>query len=215
MRLLAIDTALEACTAAVLDADGSRTIRSRVIGRGHGEALFPMIRDAMAEAGIGLEALERIAVVTGPGSFTGLRIGIAAARAFALVRATPVVGLSTLAIHAHGAAPACAPILALQEGRGDEAFGQLFDSGGDPVGEPACAPRGHWAALAAGKGAILCGSGADGVAALMADAPAIVHRNSAPDPDALIDLAAAAALTAGPVRPLYLKAPDATPRTAS
>ena len=101
MRVLAIDTALEACSAAVLDTEnGKVTSESLPMVRGHAEALMPLIARVMKQADMAFSALDRIAVTTGPGSFTGLRVGISAARGIALAAAKPVVGLTTLAAYA-------------------------------------------------------------------------------------------------------------------
>ena len=94
MRVLAIDTALEACAAAVLDTENGKVAsESLPMVRGHAEALMPLIARVMKQADMAFSALDRIAVTTGPGSFTGLRVGIAAARGIALAATKPVVGL--------------------------------------------------------------------------------------------------------------------------
>src|ERR1700730_13774122 len=102
MRLLAIDTALAACSAAVFDTQQGRVIASASLPmlRGHAEALMPLIRRIMDEAGTAFRDLDRVVVTTGPGSFTGLRVGIAAARGIALAINKPAVGLSTLSAYA-------------------------------------------------------------------------------------------------------------------
>ena len=102
MRVLAIDTALEACSAAVLDTEhvAMSVHESLPKLRGHAEALMPMIARVMDRAGLDFAALDRIAVTTGPGSFTGLRVGLAAARGLALATGKPAIGLSTLAAYA-------------------------------------------------------------------------------------------------------------------
>src|SRR5688500_3442734 len=102
MRVLAIDTALEACSAAVLDtAQGGMLARaSQPMVRGHAEALMPLLAALMDAAKIEFAELDRVAVTTGPGSFTGLRVGLSAARAIGLAADKPVVGLSTLAAFA-------------------------------------------------------------------------------------------------------------------
>src|SRR6478752_6242344 len=79
MRVLAIDTALEACSAAVLDTErGRMASESLPMVRGHAEALMPLIERVMQQADMAFAALDRVGVTTGPGSFTGLRVGIAA-----------------------------------------------------------------------------------------------------------------------------------------
>src|ERR1700730_12110435 len=102
MRILAIDTALEACSAAVFDTDGGRMLASEslTMARGHAEALMTLVARVMDKAEVEFSELDRIAVTVGPGSFTGLRVGISAARGIALVSGKPAVGLSTLAAHA-------------------------------------------------------------------------------------------------------------------
>ena len=96
MRLLAIDTALAACSAAVFDTDGGIIAsESETMMRGHAEALMPMIARVMAKAATKFAELDRIAVTVGPGSFTGLRVGVSAARGLALAAGKPAVGVAT------------------------------------------------------------------------------------------------------------------------
>src|SRR5262245_8271841 len=99
LRVLAIDTALEACSAAILDTDRTDGLTSRSLPmmRGHAEALVPLIAAVMSEAKVEFTELDRIAVTIGPGSFTGLRVGVAAARGIALATGKPAVGLTTFA----------------------------------------------------------------------------------------------------------------------
>src|SRR5258707_1135110 len=96
MRVLAIDTALEACSTAMLDTAHAdvAAYESLPMARGHAEALIPLIARVMHRAGLTFAELDRIAVTTGPGSFTGLRVGISAARGIGLAAAKPVVGLA-------------------------------------------------------------------------------------------------------------------------
>src|ERR1700759_1407354 len=94
MLILAIDTALDACAAGVLDTDADRLIaqESQAMKRGHAEALMPLIARVMKASGIAFADLDRIAAPPGPGSFTGLRVGLSAARGIALAANKPVVG---------------------------------------------------------------------------------------------------------------------------
>src|SRR5204862_3050729 len=118
MLILAIDTALDACAAAVVDTRHAKVIahESQAMKRGHAEALMPLIARVMKDAGTGFAALDRIAATTGPGSFTGLRVGLSAARGIALAAAKPVVGVTTLPAYAapvvsdHGEHPGIAAI---------------------------------------------------------------------------------------------------------
>ena len=140
MRVLAIDTALEACSAAVLDTEqgGISARESLPMVRGHAEALLPLIARVMDSAGLEFAALDRIAVTTGPGSFTGLRVGIAAARGIALAAGKPAVGLSTLAAYAAPliAADDAVPVVAVIDARHDHVYLQVFGPGGRTVVTP-------------------------------------------------------------------------------
>lgn len=95
--ILAIDTAMAACSVAIVDGDGQPMVRlSETMGRGQSERLAPMIGEALAQAGLAPRDLGLIAVTVGPGAFTGLRIGISAARAFATALRLPITGIVTL-----------------------------------------------------------------------------------------------------------------------
>ena len=216
MRLLAIDTASEACSVGIVA--GERTIlRSEILKRGHAERLMGMIAEAMAEAGLAFADLDRIAVTVGPGSFTGLRVGIAAARGLALVNATEAVGISTLAVHAEAARHEIGdiPVLAvIAAGRG-EIYGQTFAADGGAEGAPAIGPPEVFALRLAGN-TLIAGSGADALATVLGDEAVArtVHRDASPDLAALCRLGLAAAPGEAP-RPLYVRAPDAKPQAAA
>ncbi|AMG75470.1 tRNA (adenosine(37)-N6)-threonylcarbamoyltransferase complex dimerization subunit type 1 TsaB [Sphingopyxis granuli] len=124
MRRLVIDSASEACSAALLDEDRVVDFRHEIIGRGHAERLVPLIAE-LADGG----RADAIAVGCGPGSFAGVRIGVAAARALALGWRIPVQGFSTLALVAAGAAEAVAAAdgaLVVMEGGHGQWFVQPF-----------------------------------------------------------------------------------------
>src|SRR5438477_12417474 len=134
MRVLAIDTALDACSAAVLDMDrgGITACETLAMTRGHAEALLPLIARVMDQAGIEFTELDRIAVTTGPGSFTGLRVGISATRGIALAAGKSAIGLSTLAGFA---APLIADddstqVVAAIDARPDHIYLQVFGVNG-------------------------------------------------------------------------------------
>src|SRR5271167_1177314 len=130
MRVLAIDTALAACSAAVLDTEhgGIVAIESLPMTRGHAEALMPLVARVMDQAGLAFADLDRVAVTTGPGSFTGLRVGIAAARGIALAADKPAVGLSTLTAYAapHMAADERFQVVAAIDARHTHVYLQVF-----------------------------------------------------------------------------------------
>src|SRR3982074_2370778 len=102
MLILAIDPALDACSAGVLDTDAGKLIaqESQPMKRGHAEALMPLIARVVKASGTSFAGFDRIAVTTGPGSFTGLRVGLSAARGIALAADKPVVGVTTLTAYA-------------------------------------------------------------------------------------------------------------------
>ncbi|MGH7024255.1 MAG: tRNA (adenosine(37)-N6)-threonylcarbamoyltransferase complex dimerization subunit type 1 TsaB, partial [Caulobacteraceae bacterium] len=104
MSLLAIDTCLAACQAAVISDGVALASLSEPMARGHQERLGPMVREAMDQAGLRFSELDRIAVTVGPGSFTGLRVGLAFAKGLALALDIPCTGVGTLAALAAGAA---------------------------------------------------------------------------------------------------------------
>ncbi len=100
MIVLGLDTTGAACACALVDEGRILATGSENIGRGHAERLAPMVRDLMAEAGAGVADIERIAVCTGPGSFTGLRVALAFAKGLSLPRKIPLIGISALEVHA-------------------------------------------------------------------------------------------------------------------
>ncbi|HEX4157597.1 MAG TPA: tRNA (adenosine(37)-N6)-threonylcarbamoyltransferase complex dimerization subunit type 1 TsaB [Rhizomicrobium sp.] len=103
MKLLAVDTALGACSAAVLDGETTLAHAFETMERGHAERLAPMVQNVMSSAGIGFEALGRLAVTIGPGTFTGQRVGYAFMRGLRLALHLPLVGITTLSAMAHAA----------------------------------------------------------------------------------------------------------------
>jgi tRNA threonylcarbamoyladenosine biosynthesis protein TsaB len=218
MLILAIDTALDACSAAVLDTRASRTIatESQSMKRGHAEALMPQIGRVMKESGLPFAALDRVAVTTGPGSFTGLRVGLSAARGIGLAAGKPVVGLTTLSAYA---APIVSengehPILVAIDARHDQVYFQVVSANGSSLIRPKVAPISE--ALAASRfGALhLVGNAAKILADHWpSDAPAPIQVDAQPAPDItwVAWLGAAVEPGTAPPKPYYLRAPDAKP----
>jgi tRNA threonylcarbamoyladenosine biosynthesis protein TsaB len=218
MMILAIDTALDACSAAVLDTTSGNTIaiESQPMQRGHAEALMPLIARVMKESGIAFTALDRIAVTTGPGSFTGLRVGLSAARGIALAAGKPAVGLTTLAAYAAPVVAANAehPILSAIDARHDHVYFQVVAGDGSPIVRPKVAPIAE-ALEAVQYGALhLVGNAAAILAARWpADAtpPVAVDSQPAPDITWVAWIGAAVDPDGASPRPFYLRAPDAKP----
>jgi tRNA threonylcarbamoyladenosine biosynthesis protein TsaB len=222
MRVLAIDTALEACAAAVLDTDsGAITAHeSLTLQRGHAEALMPLIKRVMERANLRFDDLDRIAVTTGPGSFTGLRVGIAAARGLGLAAQRPVVGLTTLAAYAAPliAADDAQPVVAAIDARHDHVYCQVFGSGGRTLVAPRLASMREALRAAAGGAPRLVGNAAEILAKAWPAGerpPSEVTQRGAPDIDWVARLGAVAEEKTAPPKPLYLRAPDARPQDAS
>jgi tRNA threonylcarbamoyladenosine biosynthesis protein TsaB len=222
MRVLAIDTALDACSAAVLDLNRGGVIASETLAmtRGHAEALMPLIARVMDQARIEFSELDRIAVTTGPGSFTGLRVGISATRGIALAAGKPAIGLSTLAGLAAPliAADDSTNVVAAIDARHDHVYLQVFGTGGRTLVSPRIATLRNAVRAAAAGPARLIGSAAGLLAAAWpkgTDPPLLVDNRGAPDVSWIARLGAAAAEGYGPPRPLYLRAPDAQPQDAA
>jgi tRNA threonylcarbamoyladenosine biosynthesis protein TsaB len=219
VKILAIDTALAAASACVFDGEhfDVLAIESIALERGHAEALLPLIDRVMARSEGGFEALSRVAVTVGPGSFTGLRVGIAAARAIGLACDIPVVGVSTLAALA---APlileqGCDTVAAAIDARHGNVFVAAFALDGQTVLAPQIAPAREVAHALGGGRVRLAGSGAALVAieaAKIGGDIEIDDENLVPDIVFVARLGLLADPALAPPRPLYLKAPDAKPK---
>ncbi|KRP95231.1 tRNA threonylcarbamoyladenosine biosynthesis protein TsaB [Bradyrhizobium yuanmingense] len=222
MLILAIDTALEACAAAVLDTDAGELLarESQLMKRGHAEALMPMIARVMQSAGLSFTSLDRIAVTVGPGSFTGLRVGISATRGLALAAKRPAVGLTTLSAYAAGvvAKSGTVPVISAIDARHDHVYFQIVAGDGSQLVRPAVASID--AAIAASQfGAPHLIGNAAGILAGRwpkdGPQPVAVDAQPAPDISWVAWLGAAANPDTNPARPFYLKAPDAKPAAST
>lgn len=219
MIVLALDTSGAACSVALRDSAGRLLAhRFEALARGHAELLMPMLRDAMAEAHIGFAALSLIAVTTGPGSFTGIRVGLAAARALALASSLPILGITAFDTLAAAVTPAeradRALLVAIDSRRGD-LFVQVFPSDDSPLAVPAAVTPEGMAAVAPRGPLLLAGDGGERAAAILASAGRPVVLAEA----RLVDAADVAAVALArwrpgerppPPLPLYLRPPDVT-----
>jgi tRNA threonylcarbamoyladenosine biosynthesis protein TsaB len=208
MIILALDTCLSACCVAVLDGDRVRARQVEPMLRGHQERLAPLTAEVMAQAGLSFDKLQRVGVTVGPGSFTGLRVGLAFAKGLGAALGIPVVGVGVLEALAapHAAEPGT--IFSVLEAKRGQVYLQAFSGG-----EALMAPDGlaievavaRLAELTASGPVTLIGTGAAHLAAAAPDAR-IIEADHA-DPVAVARLAASR--PAVPPRPLYLRAPDA------
>ena len=221
MKILALDTSLSAAAACVYDTDRAVMLASETMPmeRGHAEALLPLVDRIVEQAG-GFSTLSRVASTIGPGSFTGIRVAIAAARAIALACGVPCVGVSTLAALAAPLLKAgeTASVLAAIDARHGHVYAQGFGPQGQSLFEPTlCTPR-QALELAKAKHLRLVGSGAS---ALAIEAWTLGLNAEPAARPAMLDIAYVARLGAmadaahAPARPLYLKAASVTPQPAA
>jgi tRNA threonylcarbamoyladenosine biosynthesis protein TsaB len=207
---LVIDTCLGACQVAV--ARGTEIIagRSELMERGQQERLGPMTREALEAAGADPGDVDRIAVTIGPGSFTGLRVGLAFAQGWRMATGAPLVGLGTLEALAASAA-GDGGVASVIDARRDRFYWQAFEDG-LPLTEPQIASPPEIAArlgqIRSLAGWRLIGPGAPQAQARLGAAEAI--KTEAPALSALIRLAARKEASHA-LQPLYLRAPDAQP----
>lgn len=218
LNLLGLDTSTEACSVAL-------SIEGRIVAdrfeqreRGHAERLVPLVLELMSEAQVGFETLDAITVTIGPGSFTGVRIGLSAAHGFALAGNLPLIGIGTLEALAAGI-PAkdragmvtLATVLALP----GEVYAQAFDDRLAPLTAPAACTFVEAIALVGDRPTLVVGTAAEEICAAAA-APRIKRAEISPWPQAtaLVTHVAALAGTAGLsaladrlATPLYVKAP--------
>ncbi len=214
MRFLALDTAMAACSVAVLDSERAAPLaaRGQAMERGHAEALPPMVEAAMRETGLAYADLERIVVTIGPGTFTGLRIGLSFARGLGLALGIPVIGIDTLRAISANHPLDSKPLLVAADARRDEVYAALYDADRAVQFPPMVVRIADLLPKLPAGALTAIGSGADAVIA--ASGRADISRSAAGDlPDArTFAFAAALPATGRMPDPLYLRAPDAKPQ---
>ena len=222
MRVLAFDTALAACSAAVLDTAYGGILASESVPmvRGHAEALMPLLARIMKACKLDFRDLDRIMVTTGPGSFTGLRVGIAAARGLGVAIEIPIVGVSTFSAYAapYLAADENTPVVAAIDARHEHVYLQAFAAGGRTLIAARLAPLGEAVRAASNVACCIVGSAAQAVADRIdarAPRPVVVDAREAPDIDWVAQIGAVAPESQSPPKPQYLRAPDARSQIAA
>lgn len=224
MNILAFDTCFNACSAAAAAGFGGACPRVASLVEpmqtGHAERLIPMIAAVMSDAGLDWDQIDRIGVTTGPGTFTGTRICVSAARALSLAKAVPLVAISSLEVLALGLVdtardPQCV-VMAAVDARRDEVYVQIFE-GADlrPLKAPDVLSLEDAARLGGSRPLYIVGTGADrlaGAAKMLGRPVTGVTSEIQPDIAHALHRIAVLSPTAGPLRPLYLRPPDAKPQ---
>lgn len=219
MKVLALDSAVAACSAALWE-DGRVVARAlRRMERGQSEALLPMVEQVMKEGGWGYADLDLLAATVGPGAFTGIRIGLAAARGLALATGLPLIGVTTLEALAAAVAPGRdfggTVLAALDTKRGDF-YVQAFGPDRTALAEARVAGADDLAGLVAAEPALVVGDGAAAVVAVLVRSgkqASVGTADDVPDPAQVAAIAAARFIpgSAPPMpAPLYLRAASTT-----
>jgi tRNA threonylcarbamoyladenosine biosynthesis protein TsaB len=205
MIVLGFDTCLSACSAAVTHDGRVLAHESEAMARGHQERLAPMVERVMAQAGVRFADLARVGVTIGPGSFTGLRVGLAFGKGLGTALGAPVAGvgvLEALAAEARGL------VFAAVDARRDQVYLQAFEDGRALMAPDALelgTAAARIAEIAAGRPLTLVGSGAPLLADLAPAAKVLTPAGA----DARLVAMLAGSRPPRPARPLYLRAPDA------
>jgi tRNA threonylcarbamoyladenosine biosynthesis protein TsaB len=217
MNVLAIDTAANLCAACVFDTEEDRELGRVVldIGTGHAERLIGVIEETLSVSKTGYAGLGGIAVATGPGSFTGVRVGVSTARGLALALKIPAVGVTTLeaiAAETRSAFPG-GPVMAVIDARRGECYAAIHDELGNVLYAPAVTGLEQAAVLARKYGPVLAGSAAAMIAAATAASKFEVGSLSpTADIGVYARLASSKDWSGEKPRPVYLREPDAKPQ---
>jgi tRNA threonylcarbamoyladenosine biosynthesis protein TsaB len=206
LRILAADTALGGLSVAVLEGEKILSHHFQEMARGHAEALAPLVQETMAQAGLGFADLDRLAVTTGPGTFTGQRVGLAFMRGLRVALKKPLIGITTL--EAMAAATENAKAAAIHDAKRDEAYLLLWEKDAT-IFAPAVMPFAEAVEKIRAFGpCALAGSGAPAAAEQLGQGFLLSDIRQ---PDALwvARLALTRPAPDSAPAPLYLRAPDA------
>jgi tRNA threonylcarbamoyl adenosine modification protein YeaZ len=217
--VLALDTATPAVTAGVVEVTGNdlieRSVRVAHDARKHAELLMPAVLAACADIGVALRDVDAVVTGTGPGPFTGLRVGMVTAAALGDALGVPVHGVCSLDAIAAGsfaAGPALdGPLLVVTDARRREVYWALYDGAGGRIDGPHVEAPAALAARVEGLGAVAAAGGSAALVGLPEREPA------SPSPAGLVGVAAAelrSGARPGPLEPLYLRRPDAVEPSA-
>jgi len=224
VNILALDTTLGACSAAVARAGVAAPEKFSAFElrtREHAEVIVPMMTRVMDEAGLTYDGLDAIAVTTGPGTFTGVRVGVSTARGLALALGLPLIGVTSLEVMAHmvleqlESVPDILGIVV--DARRGEVYMALFDGEGAVISDPSARTPEQAVELIPGKGRVVLAGGGAGLVSGAAESLGLefdtVLADLQPDAATLASLALTRTACEGPLHPLYLRPPDAKPQT--
>lgn len=213
MIYLALDTASHLCAATLYDDSGDAILGevTEDIGRGHAERLMDVIGECFKQASLEYSDLGKVICTIGPGSFTGVRVGLSTARGIALGLSIPVIGVSSLAALAHEADAAgslTGSLATILDARREEAY-VLWNDAAQVMRYDALD------GLFGDAEFVLCGSGAGGFLNSSTTPRNILHELAAAPIATIARLGAGMNENAAPPEPLYLRAPDAKPQLVS
>lgn len=218
MLVLAIDTSLDQTSVGLRDGQRVDVARTEPMERGHSERLFALVEAVLSEAGRTIGEVDRFVVTIGPGSFTGIRVGLSAARGFALATGRPVVGVDTLtALAASLSEKPTGPVLSAIDARRGEIYAALLSPAGAMLVPPFTASAAGVLEEIGDRASVIVGSGS----------PILAHQATAsglrvtphlplagPDPRVLARIGESLDPQTGPPVPLYIRPPDAKPQAA-
>lgn len=217
--ILALDTAHAHCQVGVITAQGTFFGASHPLARGHAEVLIDQVNQVLEQAGLSLQNVERIVTTVGPGSFTGLRVGIAAARGFGFALKVPVIGISSLEalalnIHSHSRRK-----LVVIDARREEFFMQIFKDNNQPETKPTLLSPDQVASIVApdmvmvGSGSRALGRRSDLAEIIEESREKLAANSEIVDIEALARYASVLDPALYPPEPVYVRSPDAKPQT--
>ena len=215
MLILALDTSMAACSVCVYDTDKSLVIgtNQQFMDRGQAEALAPMAKDAMKMAGVGFADLKRIAVTTGPGTFTGVRIGLAMARGLGVALNIPIIGINSLTAIAANETAKNLPIVVAVDARAAEIYFASYDLSGHEVTGPAVVSLDEARKLMPTHSVAILGTAAELLLQKFSNHPHLrSDAGDLPIAENFVRLAAGIPASDIPPEPLYLRAPDVKPQ---